>query len=98
MVRKTLWLQPEDPAHRVLLNALNKPKTLQSLRLLNHGLHTGTLENLHSLILVYAPKRLDFDPPGYQARVKLAILDHNHNVSRGSKKGEKASCTTTRLF
>jgi hypothetical protein len=55
--------------------------------MLNHGMHTGSLENLHSLILAYAPKRLDFDPPGYLSRVQLAIIDHNRNVGRATIKG-----------
>ena len=55
--------------------------------MLNHGQHTGRLENLHSLILAYAPKRLDFDPPYYHARVQLAIIEHNWNVQRDTLKG-----------
>ena len=50
-------------------------------------MHTGTLENVHSLILTYAPKRLDFDVAGYNARVHLAFIDHNRNVNRAIKKG-----------
>lgn len=61
--------------------------------MLNHGLHTGSLENLHSLILVYAPKRLDFDPDGYNARVKLAIIDHNYNTGRKYAKGDTTDKT-----
>ena len=56
--------------------------------MLNHGMHTGSLESLHALILAYAPKLLDFDPPGYQARVQVAIMDHNHNYQRKLRLGE----------
>ena len=51
-------------------------------------MHTGSLESLHALILAYAPKLLDFDPPGYQARVQVAIMDHNHNYQRKLRLGE----------
>lgn len=78
---------PRSEAHKVLQDAVNNPANLKTLRMLNHGMHTGTLENVHSLILAYAPKRLDFDPPGYNARVKLAVIDHNRNVGRGVLKG-----------
>ena len=77
-----MWLTPDSAAHRVLTNALESPRLLKTLRLLNHGQHTGALENLHSLILAYAPKRTDFDPPSYRMRIKLAVIDHNRNVGR----------------
>lgn len=107
--RAIKWLSPGDPAHTVLTNWLNKPATTRNLRLLAHGIHTSQLENLHSLILKYAPKRLDFDPPAYDGRVRLAILDHNENVARKAQIGEKAlsaehgsfhvplACVTTQL-
>lgn len=75
-------MTPGSPAHKVLTDVLGAPRNLKTLRLLNHGQHTGALENLHSLILAYAPKRTDFDPPSYRARVKLAVIDHNCNVGR----------------
>ena len=85
---KALWLAVGDPAHQVLTTALACRRRLSTLRLLNHGMHTGRLENLHSLILTYAPKRLDFDPAGYRTRVNLAIIDHNSNVDRKVLQGE----------
>lgn len=66
---------------------LTDSRRLKTLRLLNHGQHTGNLENLHSIILAYAPKRLNFDPTGYDIRVKLAVIDHNSNVMRDTVKG-----------
>ena len=55
--------------------------------------HTGSVEVFHSLLLAYAPKRQEFDLNTMNARVQLAILDHNNNVGReqdrcnqGSKK------------
>jgi hypothetical protein len=60
--RKALWITPGEPAHEVLVRLLADSRRISGLRLLNHGMHTGKLENLHSLILAHAPKRLDFDP------------------------------------
>lgn len=85
--RKVPWLKPDSPAHKVLINTICAPKNIKTLRMLNHGQHTGSLENLHSLMVSYAPKRTDFDPPGYIARVQLAIIDHNENISRPVQKG-----------
>ena len=44
--------------------------------------HTGALEVFHSLILKYCPKRQHFSYVGMQARIELAILDHNYNTNR----------------
>lgn len=82
MERKVLWLKAGSEAHNVLCKVLGQPRMLNTLRMLNHGQHTGSLENLHSLILAYAPKRIDFDPSSYRTRVKLAVIDHNTNVQR----------------
>ena len=89
---KAVWLTKGDPAHNALMKVLTAGRRLQTLRLLNHGMHTGALENLHSLILAYAPKRLDFDPPGYAARVQLAIIDHNRYTARPKAKGSFYVC------
>lgn len=84
------WLKPDSPALELLRKTLSQTHLMKSLRLLNHGQHTGTLESLHSLILAYAPKRLDFDPASYAARVQLALLDHNENVGREIQTGKTA--------
>ena len=44
--------------------------------------HTGALEVFHSLLLKYCPKRQHFSYIGMQARIELAILDHNYNTDR----------------
>ena len=84
--RKVEWVTPGSEALRVFTDTLTAQRK-NTLRMLSHGQHTGALENLHSLILAYAPKRLDFDPPGYQARVKLAIIEHNSNTGRALQTG-----------
>lgn len=81
------WLNPGSPAHNVLVRVLTDKRRLKTMRLLNHGQYTSTLENLHSVILAYAPKRFDFDPISYNTRVRLAIIDHNVNVTRAALKG-----------
>ena len=41
-----------------------------------------TVEVFHSLLLKYCPKRQHFSYVGMQARIELAILDHNYNTQR----------------
>jgi len=84
--RELKWLTPGDPAHQVLVEYLSSKNFLSQLRQAAHGTHTGTLENLHSVMLVYASKRIDFDPASYNGRMCLAIMDHNENVGRPEKK------------
>jgi hypothetical protein len=86
-----MWLTADSPGLKVLTDYLHKPRVTKTLRLLNHGQHTGMIESLHNLIISYAPKRLDFDPAAYQSRVRLAIIDHNENVGRPPITGELMS-------
>lgn len=85
--REVKWLTPNDPAHKVLVEYLKSDGFLAQLRQTAYGTHTGSLENLHSLILAYCSKRIDFDPASYKGRVSLAILDHNENIGRPLKLG-----------
>ena len=82
------YLTPGSPAHQGLVTQLQKPQFLQSLKLTAHGQHTGQLEVLHSLLLSYVSKRVNFNPEAYEGRVKLAIIDHNANCGREILRGE----------
>lgn len=82
------FLEAGDGAHTVLTEHLHSNNFLKQLELCAHGQHTGRLEVLHSLILSYVSKRVDYDPPAYQGRVQLAILDHNENCQRPPILGE----------
>ena len=53
-----------------------------------HGQHTGIIEVFHSLILAYAPKRMNYEPDTYTASIMLAVQDHNENVQRPVKRGD----------
>ena len=77
-----LYLRPGSAAQEVLIEHLHDKNFVKQLGLISHGHHTGKLEVLHSMMLAYVPKRVDYDPPSYVARTQLAILDHNENVQR----------------
>ena len=80
--RDVQFLQSNDPAHKVLVEHIQSKPFMEQLNLCTHGVHTGKLEVLHSMFLAYVSKRIDYDPPSYNARVQLAVLDHNENCSR----------------
>ena len=57
-------------------------RLLRDIKILNGFHHTGSLEVFHSLLLKYCPKQQHFSYDGMQARIELAILDHNYNTDR----------------
>ncbi|XP_062501795.1 uncharacterized protein LOC134178895 [Corticium candelabrum] len=57
-------------------------KWMRSMAYYARSRHTGALENYHSVILKYAPKRTAFGFDAFKARCLLAALDHNVHVDR----------------
>ena len=90
------WLNSGSPAHVALEEVVTNKKLLKDLAKLTEFHHTGELEQFHSLMLKYLPKREHFSFKGMVARTQLAALDHNFNVDRkqavvtkGAQQGEK---------
>ncbi|KAJ8049501.1 hypothetical protein HOLleu_02272 [Holothuria leucospilota] len=90
-MRLKLWLKPESPAHVALQDVVLNPTILRDLEQLVHACHTGALEVFHSVVLKYCPKRLEFGYEHMQARMHLAVLDHNHNLNRPQAVVKKAT-------
>ena len=76
------WVKKFCPAYNAMEKVILDSKNLNDMDHLTKPYHTGSLEVYHSLINSYASKRQEFDINVMDARVKLAILDHNHNVNR----------------
>ena len=76
------WLKPGSPAHVTLEEVVKNKKLIKDLAKRTEFHHTGELEQYHSLVHKYVPKRELFAYNGMIARTQLAILDHNHNVDR----------------
>ena len=72
--KRVKWLKAGSPSHVALEEVV--------LEKLTEFHHTGELEQYHSLLLKYSPKREHFSYNGMVARTQLAVLDHNHNVNR----------------
>ena len=68
--------------HKSLKKIITAPHLLSAIRRCTLALPTDYLENLHSVMLKYAPKRLHFSSRGMNMRCCLAYLDHNENVGR----------------
>ena len=80
--RSKKWLQSGSLVHRTLRNVVCNKNLLRDIKKLTGFHHTGSLEVFHSLLLKYCPKRQHFSYIGMQARLELAILDHNYNTDR----------------
>ena len=80
--RSKKWLRSGSLVHTTLKNIVYNKTLLRDIKMLTGFHHTGALEVFHSLILKYCPKRQHFSYIGMQARIELAILDHNYNTNR----------------
>ena len=80
-----VYLDSCSDAFRALERIVSTPQILEALRHCTLALSTASLENLHSVILKYAPKRLHFGPEAMNLRTCLAYLDHNNNIRREKK-------------
>ena len=74
--------------HRTLSNVVTDTTLLKDIKKLTCFHHT---EVFHSLLLKYCPKRQHFSYVGMQARIELAILDHNYNTERKHATTKKGS-------
>ena len=80
--RSKKWLRSGSLVHTTLKNIVYNKNLLRDIKMLTGFHHTGALEVFHSLLLKYCPKRQHFSYIGMQARIELAILDHNYNTDR----------------
>ena len=98
--RKKKWIKKNSPAYTAIEKVVMDKKNLKDMGQIIRPLHTGSLEVFHSVINSYASKRQEFELNLMNARVKLAIIDHNSNINRvqaviskerkgSGKKGEK---------
>ena len=80
--RKKKWIENDSPAYQALEDIITTPRDLKDMEHMAEPFHTGDIEVFHSLLKCYAPKLQEFELNVMDARVKLAILDHNNNVGR----------------
>uniref|UniRef100_A0A803J2M4 THAP-type domain-containing protein n=1 Tax=Xenopus tropicalis TaxID=8364 RepID=A0A803J2M4_XENTR len=76
------WITPSHPAYSTLVAILNSKQLMKDITQIEKFCHTGDLENYHSKVLKYRPKRIAFKLDSMYARTMLAALSHNKNVDR----------------
>ena len=70
----------KNVAYYCIKKIILDPKILKDMVHLVELYHTGSLEVFQSLINVYATKSQEFDFNAMNARVEIAVLDHNNDV------------------
>ncbi|XP_018108036.1 uncharacterized protein LOC108711131 isoform X2 [Xenopus laevis] len=78
-VRK--WITPAHPAYSTLVDILNNRLLIRDISRSEKFCHPGDLENFHSKVLKYRPKKTAFQMDSVYARTMLAVLSHNKNVN-----------------
>lgn len=80
--RRKKWIDRKSDAFVAIEKVVLDKKNLKDMAHLTKPYHTGSLEVFHSLLNSYASKRQEFELNVMDARVKLAVLDHNANINR----------------
>ena len=96
--REIMWLKDGSAEHQVLQAVANDKKLLTDMDKLSEFRHTGGLENFHSLLLKWAPKRIHFFYAGMRARIQIASLYHNHNVGRQQARTKAGGLRNSLVF
>lgn len=76
------WFDRRDKDFEALQAIILDPKLLASLEHYVRFRHTGDLEAVNSLSLMYAPKRCAFQNKVFRAQKILAAVDHNYHLVR----------------
>ena len=95
------WLRLGSASHNALRKVVLKDSLLWDMKKFSGFHHTGSLEVFYSLLLKYCPKRQHFSYVGMQARIELAILDHNyktHNENKQQQKTVQIYCVVLCVF
>uniref|UniRef100_A0A803KFX0 THAP-type domain-containing protein n=1 Tax=Xenopus tropicalis TaxID=8364 RepID=A0A803KFX0_XENTR len=88
------WIGCNHPAHSTLKEIINDRFLLRDIAQTEKFCHTGDLENFHSKVLKYKPKRISFKMDAMIARTSLGALSHNRNVHRHQAVVKRATKTS----
>lgn len=80
--KRKKWIKKGSAAYDSVEKVVMDKKNLKDMAQITKPYHTGSVEVFHSLINSYASKRQEFELNVMDARVKLAVIDHNSNINR----------------
>ena len=66
--------------HEALQKVLSGQNLVKDIKNLLKACKTAELEAFYGMLLKYHSKKQEFDQCARQARLQLAILDHNNNI------------------
>ncbi|XP_068723655.1 uncharacterized protein [Montipora capricornis] len=76
------WLQPSSKVCEKLTDILLSKPLLKDIKMISPRYQTSSLEALHSLNIIFAPKHTAFAFLAMYARLLLAALHYNENISQ----------------
>ncbi|KAK3746635.1 hypothetical protein QZH41_012840 [Actinostola sp. cb2023] len=82
----------------MLQKLLLDPILLGSFKYYVNFRHTGCLESVNSMSLMYASKRCSFQNEAFTARKTLAAIDHNYHLDRDDARNQDGITIVSRKF
>ncbi|CAG0887850.1 unnamed protein product, partial [Cyprideis torosa] len=79
------YLDPKSPVYSSFKEIVEDKRLLSNMERSCCYLFTSALEAFHSLKLKYAAKLVHYQYIAMEARIMLAVMDHNENVNRKKK-------------
>lgn len=99
--RATQWLKPDSPAFAALAKMFTDTRMCNEMKLCKSFIHTGEIENLHSVKNKFLPKRKHFSLDTHIIMLMLVSIEHNAHIDarnggkikvRKSVEFSKAAC------
>ena len=87
--RKGKWLNRSSRTFKDLFAKLTKTQLVEDIQHCSSFLHTGSLENYHSVRLKYLPKRIGFTRATTAIKSMIAIIEVNSNIQCSDAKERK---------
>lgn len=90
-LRRGAWVKRSSPTFKELTEKVTAPRLCADMMNCSDFLHTGSLENYHSVRLKYLPKRIAFGRETTVIRSMLTIIETNKNVLLNLNQNESDS-------
>ena len=86
--RATVWLKIDSPAFGELVKLFVNTRMCNEMKMCKSFIHTGEIENLHSVKNKFLPKRKHFSLDSHIVLLQLVAIEHNAHVD--ARKDPKA--------
>ena len=88
-LRRGAWLKRSSLTFKALFDCLTQKQLSDDMKHCTHFIHTGSLENYHSVRLKYLPKRIHFTRETTVIRSMLVVIETNSNITEHDPQNPK---------